>query len=72
MAVENNWRDPATRFDDDYKIEVTTLAPMAEMTRGETFKETGKESKGNEYKDIIRSDELIEGMTIAVEDDIER
>ena len=65
MAVENNWRTPATKYDEDYKIDVTTLAPMAELTKG--LKETGKETKGSEYKDIIRSDELEAGVSIAVE-----
>ena len=69
MAVENNWRTPATKNDGDYEINVTTLAPMVEMTQGDTFKETGKETKSNRYKDIIRSDELTEGMTITVEDE---
>lgn len=69
MAEKNNWRTPATKNDEDYEIDVATLAPMVEMTKGETFKETGKESKANRYNDIIRSDELAEGMVIAVEDD---
>ena len=69
MAEKNNWRIPATILDDNYKIDVTAIAPMVEMTKGETFKETGKESKNSEYKNIIRSDELAEGMVIAVEDD---
>ena len=68
MAVENNWRTPATKYDEDYKIDVTTLAPMAELAKGNGLKETGKETKGNEYRDIIRSDELEAGVSIAVED----
>ena len=25
MAVDNNWRKPATKYDEDYVIDVTTL-----------------------------------------------
>lgn len=67
MVVENEWRKPATKYDEDYKINVTALA-MVELDKGKTFETTGKENEGNEYRDIIRSDELTEGMTIVVED----
>ena len=69
MAMKKEWNNPTETKDDKFEIVVTTLAPMVEMTKGNTFKETGKGSKNSEYKDIIRSDELVEGMTIVAEDD---
>lgn len=67
MAVKENWRTPTTSKEDNYKINVTTVAAMTEMTKGNSLKETGKEAKGKAYQDIIRSDELAEGVVISAE-----
>ena len=60
----------ATFRDEDFKIEVTTLAPLNEIKKGNLV-ETGKEVASKQYgSDNIRSDELVEGMTIAAEDNV--
>ena len=60
----------ATFRDEDFKIEVTTLAPLNEIKKGNLV-ETGKEVASKQYRsENIRSDELVEGMTIAAEDNV--
>lgn len=71
MAKKEYIERAATLEDENYKIEVTTLAPMKEMDIGESLKTTGKQEKGKEYSsNEIRSDMLKEGMTIIAEDTI--
>lgn len=67
MAMKKNWNEPTKSEDNKYVINVTTLAPLVEMTKGKAFEETGIESRGNSYSDIM-SNELTEGITIAVEE----
>ena len=69
MATKKEWNDPTKGEDNKFEINVMTIAPMVEMSRGNVFETTGKEEEGKENR-APRSDELAEGMTIKVENSV--